>query len=723
MTCPFSISAHACHVAFACAMLAMGLHDCANAQQRLEKKLQVREIQPKPAEQAQANQTHHDGQTHTLDTVIITGERVDRSLRHTASSVMMLDGVDLDSHVHQPTVQDAVADVPNVLFPGSVTAPIIRGQDTQGPNSGASAFLSGTVPRATINVDGRYLSFNELVFGSVSIWDVESVEVFRGPQTVKQGANSIAGAIIVKTRDPGSTPEGAAQLQVGSDGMRRASAVLSGPLGRLGESDLSARLSVDRHGRDTFINYANPSFERGDTEQDFHSLNIRGKLLWRPRDLPDLEAKLTLAHVQERRPTTEAASQPFDRYESQTLTMPSFSQWSNSAVIDVDWRVRDTVRLHSRTDVSNLSVRRVSAPFTNGGAHIFQNTASNETRLSWGNSQSRWSGVAGLFLNHTDSDDTLYIRGISSFEDRKRNLGLYAETSYRLANRWLLSAGLRYQRDRVRRHGSTPYAAEGMAYDETFHALLPRLSLAYDLNGHTTVGVLVSKGYNPGGVGLSFAQGKTYTFGQESVWNHELFTRTSLQDGRLLLTSNLFYSDFRNSQRLLPDYLNGRLFGAIVVNAEKARAHGLELAADYRVNPRLRLKAGLGLLESKITQLAAANGNLLQGNDFGRAPRITLSLASQWAITPALDVALDIRHTGSYHSSDQNLPAYRVGAHTLANLRVNWRITRGVELFGFANNLLDKAVPAWNHDDRSAGGMVSSMLAPRQLGLGIKAMF
>ncbi|MGC8030374.1 TonB-dependent receptor plug domain-containing protein, partial [Salmonella enterica] len=84
-------------------------------------------------------------------------------------------------------------DVPNVIYTDSVGAPVIRGMDSQGPNNGQNVFWGGTVPRATINLDGHYLNYNEMYFGATSVWDLDSIEVFRGPQTTSQGANAIAG--------------------------------------------------------------------------------------------------------------------------------------------------------------------------------------------------------------------------------------------------------------------------------------------------------------------------------------------------------------------------------------------------------------------------------------------------------------------------------------------------------------------------------------------------
>ena len=552
------------------------------------------------------------------------------------------------------------------------------------------------------------------------MWDVPRVEVFRGPQTVTQGANSIAGAVVVHTKDPTFQREGAAQLVAGNGGTRRASAMLSGPLA---EGELAARLALDYSVRDTFIDYVNPRFAQGDTDQDFAARNARLKLLWRPARLPQLTARLTLAHAYSNRPTNEAASQPFGDFRSNALTMPSFKQWSNSAVADLAWRFDNGMELSNRTVLAHLNVRRSSEPFSNGYALIGMREVTNETKLSFGDERQPWRGALGLFVHRAHSDDLLYTNGRSDFEDRKQNLGLYGEISRRLAGKWLLSGGLRYQRDRVRRHGTTPFARAGMAYGQTFDALLPKLSLAYDISPASTVGLLLSKGYNPGGVNISFARGRVYEFGQESLRNYELFARSSLLDGRMLLTANLFFNDFHHSQRLLPDFLNGQPFGVVTVNADRARARGLELAADWQAHASLRLKAGLGLLHTRITRFTAPNGNLLENKEFSRAPRYSLSLGADWAPHPAVKLALAVRHTARYHSADDNGAAYRVPASTVVNASVSWQATRHVQVFGYVNNLFDRAISTWLYDNRTAGGIVSSMAPPRQLGLGIKAQF
>lgn len=651
-----------------------------------------------------------------LDEVVVTGEKIDRKLRHTAAAVTVKSSTELDNEFHRSSVAESLADVPNVVFHDTVSAPVIRGQDTQGPNFGASAFLGGTLPRAGINVDGHYLGHNEMVFGSYSFWDLDSIEVFRGPQTTTQGANSIAGAMIVKTKDPTFHREGAAQLEVGSLGMRRASAMLSAPLI---EDELALRLAVDRYSRDTFIDYVNPKFAKGASDQDFMQMNLRGKLLWQPKELPGLKTKMTFSRSQSNRPTTETASPPYDRNDNATRMMPSFDQKANTAVGDVSFQINGDVQFINRIEFTKLNVHRVSEPAANGNADIYQKSFSNDARLVFGNSDAIWSGLAGLFVSRVTSDDMLNTRGISTFEDEKKGLGVYGELTRRLGERWRLMGGLRYQQDQVQRSGTTPFSRKPLDYDQTFDSWLPKLSLAYDVNREWTVGGLLSKGYNPGGTGLSFANAAYMSFKPETVKNYELFTRGTLLDGRMSLEANVFYADIKNSQRLQPDYFNGLLYGMVVVNADKARTMGAEVSTAWQATKALRLRGSLGLLDTEI------KSGVFAGNQFAKAPKYTASLGADWHAAPGVRLSADVRRIGGADSDDANAAAYRVGGYTLANARISYAPVswRDVELFAFVNNLFDARKPTWKYDDRSVGGIVASMVAPRHFGVGVKADF
>ncbi|YBV94121.1 TonB-dependent receptor (plasmid) [Phyllobacteriaceae bacterium JZ32] len=657
-----------------------------------------------------------------LDPITVTGEGVQRSLFETATSVDVITEKDIRERVGTAHVSDLVRGTPNVLYTDTVGAPIIRGVDGQGPNFGSGAFFGGTVPRARINVDGHNLSFYESTFGATSIWDVESIEVFRGPQTTTMGANSVAGAIIVKTKDPTFTLEREAQVEYGTLNNKRASFVVSGPL----TDEFAARLAVDYSGRDTFIDYTNPNFGHGSTDQDFESFTGRLKLLWQPVEIPEFQAKLTLSHGRLNRPTSEGAYPPYEDLDNETLSMPSYDTRVSTGILDVSYDFGD-VKLTNQLQYSYGDITREAEPWTNGGATMDYRDVSNETRINFGTEDSTWSGVAGVYYSHVTSNDTLYLRGVSDFDDTKDSLGLFTEITWRFTERWALTGGLRYQFDHVQRYGSAPGYARNdtLDFDEEYDALLPKISLAYDLTPDLTVGALVNRGYNPGGAGLRFASASFYTFEPETLWNYELFARARLLDDRLMLSGNLFYTDQRDSQRVVPDYLNGQLYGNVVVNAEKAKSYGLEVSADYQALDALRIRASAGLLQTEITEFSYPSADIQEGNEFGRAPGYMFGFGADWDITEKVRLSGDVRHTDGYHSTDNNDPAYYIDSYTIANARIVYAPNESFQIYGYVNNIFDERTPTWKYDDRSARGIaiVGSMLEPRTFGVGMRVKF
>lgn len=676
-------------------------------------------LSPAPAT---AQQVGTSGAT-ALGTILVTGDNLVRDLMETPSSVSVVTADELErGRAGRDDVRTVIAGTPNVIYTDSVSSPVIRGQNSEGPHDGATAFFAGTVPRATINLDGHYLNYYELNFGATSIWDLDSIEVFRGPQTTSQGANAIAGAIVANTNDPTFAPEGAYRLEFGNYSQRRASFAWSGPL----NEQLAARIALDYSSRDTFIDYVSPGFIQNEIGQDFESLNARAKLLWRPTDIDGLEVRLTFSHSDVVRPTNEGAA-PDPRYEdlrSTAIWMPGWDQTTQSGVLDVDYDFGNGIVFTNRTEVSTSDIeRRVGTP-TAGDAEILQDTYSNDARLTFGTSEDVFSGVAGFYVGDTSSDEMLNQGGISTFEDRKRSLGLYGELSWRIDDRWTLTGGLRYQRDQIRRQGSVSplFANSDVDFDETFDAFLPRLALSYAVTPDWTVGGMISRGYNPGGVSLDFAGTRGWTtFEEETVWNYELFTRASLLEDRLFVSSNIFYMDYRNAQHSVSRVIDG-VAHIQTFNADRARSYGLELAADYRPTDALTLRASIGLMDTRLTEMT--NYPAYEGNEFSRAPGRTFSLGASWDVNDRLNLSGQLRFVDGYYSDAANTPAYEVDSYRLVDVQGSYQLNNGIELYGYVNNVFDERSPVLLS---AARGLVpftqASMTAPRMVGIGIRGRF
>ncbi|WP_343565079.1 TonB-dependent receptor [Kiloniella sp. b19] len=662
----------------------------------------------------------------TLEPVIITGEKVERDLKDTASSVFAYSADDIERQVEDSQLQDIVGNSPNIIYTGESSAPIIRGVDTQGPLEGSFAFLGGTIPRTRANIDGHYLNYNETVFGSSSIWDAESVEVFLGPQTTTQGANSIAGAIIVKTKDPTFTPEMKGQVQYGSRNSRRASVAVSGPL----SDEVAARVALDYRGRDTFIDYTNPAFVQGQTDQDIRDLTGRVKLLWVPDAMPELETKLTLSHMSANRPTIEAADPDFDDLDIFATGAPSWESRTTSLVSDVEYDFGDDLVLTNQFQLSRGHVERTVAS-GNGAAKLDTVDVSNEVRVNYGNEASEFSGFTGLYLSNLRSDEFLFQSGDNNFDDEKQSLGVFSELSWRPAERWTLTGALRYQYDRVKRDGDV-IPAFGSEYnsDQSFDEILPKFTVAYDATDDVTIGGLVSRGYNPGGGTLSFDSLTAYEFDEETSTNFEIFARTSFLNDRLRVNSNIFFTQYDDYQVSVPERT---VEATRIVNADEAETYGAEISADFQAMETLRLRGSLGLLHTEITgfsaEAAAIAGSDFEGNEFASAPSVTARIGADWNVVPDWTLSGEVVHVGSNNSRSNNADEYKVGSYTVANARVLYDLADNFQFFGYVDNVFDDRSPIQKRHDRSRsagpvlGPIVANVVKPREIGVGMKVNF
>lgn len=673
---------------------------------------------------AQDNGSNAGSGATLLDIIYVSGENIIRSLQETASSVEIITAEDQETRPEEHNVQSAISDVPNVYYPGTVgVAPVIRGQDTQGPNTGAVAFYSGTVPRASINIDGRYQSYFESVFGATSVWDIDQIEVFRGPQTTSQGANSIAGAIIVKTKDPTFTPEGALQAEYGNYNTHRVSGMLSGPL----SSQLAARVALDYYGRDTFIDYINSGFTEEATDLDIMSFTGRAKLLYTPDAIPGLTAKLTYATSQNNQPTYEAATvEPLDELQNDQASVPSFYSRTHTGIADLSYEFNNGFILSNQTQFSDIYVDRNLDPAGNGDAMIDQQNFSNEVLLNFGTADSKISGVAGVYGSYTYSDESLLLpyNGSPDFEDTKTNIGVFTEVDYRINEAWMLTGGLRFESDHVERSGlstTTGPVPVDFDYNETFNALLPKIALAYSITPDVTVGGLVNRGFNPGGVSFDLFTGNARPFDAETSWNFEVFGRANLLDDKLFVSANVFYTDFQDSQRYFQTTLPGSSATQVLtLNAEKAHSYGLEVAMSYQVLDNLRLNANAGLMRSEITQFDTLPN--VEGNEFSKAPGYTVGAGFDWTILEGLTLSANVEHFDGYFSDDLNAAAYEVDAYTIANTRATYQVHDHFQVYGYVNNIFDERVPTYMENRRGVANF-AVMTAPRMFGIGAKATF
>ena len=648
------------------------------------------------------------------DEIIVTGERVERTLRDTAASVDVTSAERIEAMSGADRIEQVLEQVPNVVVGLGGDGPAIRGQDTTGVLRDLPAFLGGNRPRATMLIDGRALGFNEFVFGAAPLWDIERIEVFRTPQTTTQGHNSIAGAIFIHSNDPTYDWEARGRAIAGNYRTRQMSALVSGPI--IGDQ-LAFRVAGDlRRGLPSVK--ITDNIRGADPNNDDYSL-LRVKLLSEPLFWPGSRIELAYNHSASLMPGGEHVRPPFHERRN-PLGIATFETNVDSLTASIEHPLAKDLRASTTLSHGDAYIRRYAVPGLGETKSNVRDFAI-ETLIDW-NPDGPARAVGGVAHRRSSLDqliDLTQFIGIGTFDDQQRSIGVFGEVSLEPAPRTTVSAGLRYQWDRQQRTGTIGTAANQVPLDyaRSFSAWLPKLSVAYDVTNAIRAGLLIQRAYNPGGVTLQLDTGEHDVFGAETLWNYELFARARLAGGALNLSGNLFYTTMRDSQRYrffvvsLPGGPPVTL--AQIFNVPRARSYGVEMTAEWRATAHLFVRAAVGFLDTKITRTEEASA-IFQGREFARAPGLTASASFDWRPVEGLRLSSQIRHHDSYFSDDTETAALRVGDATFVDARAAW--THGkFTLFGYVRNLFDtfriramfSATSAAAHD-------------PREIGLGIE---
>ena len=652
--------------------------------------------------------------------IIVTGERVTRSLRQTASSVVVFDARELERR-SEDRIDQLLAFVPNVQPGSGGEGPAIRGQDSTGVLRDVAAFLGGSRPRTTLSIDGRALTYYEFIFGSASTWDIASTEVFRGPQTTTNGRNSIAGAIIVHTRQPTFEWEGRARLTSGSFHSRQASAVVSGPIV---DQQLAVRASIDARMRETSSDLAD-AVVGADPNQDRYAL-ARLRFRAEPRAWPGLTLDTSYVHARSRAPQFDPVAPPFEdrRVPQAERTNGVYDINSDSFSAVAQAQLGPGLEWASTLSWGDGSIRRFGLPGL-GQAHTESRDFSIESTLNWQTYSALGlrGGVSHLTSHLRQEIDVTGIGlGKSAFQDRQQSGGLFAEASWRPMAALTLTGSLRYQRDSQDREGllRPPAGIRPFQYHQSFDAWLPRLSASYDLMDKLTVGLLAQRGYNPGGTTLDIYRQQRDDFDAETMWSFEAFVRAVFAGGRGLLTANLFYNDFSNAQRatrvMVQPPVGPPIATVDMVNVDAAEALGAEAQMIWALSGQLSLQLGVGLLDTRILRTRRGD-DPLAGKQFQRSPIVSASAGINWEPLEGLELSAQMRGSSGYFSDDFNTAELRIKGWAVVNARAAY--TRGsLTGFVYARNLFDRFYMTYLFNNRlgTAGD-------PRGWGLGLEARF
>lgn len=603
-----------------------------------------------------------ENNTITLDEITVVGEKFERNQSSTGSSTSVVTTDQLKREANLLSATQLLKRDVNILDTGlGNDLPSVRGVDGSGPAVGAVAFFAGSRPRLNMQIDGRTSSYNELAFGTKSLWDMKQVEIYRGAQSYAQGRNAIAGAVVMTSNDPTQEWEGAAKLNMGNHRLAQTAALISGPVVK---DELAFRLSVDHQQRETAVDL--PHYDPVGNPRWFKATNTRAKLLWTPSALPDLYSRLTFNHLNARAPQSETELQSHSpRY---TPERPVFQTRSASTIWDIGYQLSERWKWENKLVYTHfIHDRKTTSPFNTAlppnrrgvPARVDGNEFQIEPIVKY--ESEKYRGLFGLFYFNAKQDESVTMLNgriartpiTTNFNDKTKTKAAFGEITFTPDIPFELTLSARYEQEHHQRKGKS--AMFSINRDKKYNVFLPKADIAWKINDDQRLGFKVGKGYNPGGAGVTFGVPYTsYEYDAEYVWNYELYHRWTSADKRLRINSNLFYNDYKDMQ--LPFTLGPN--SIVIRNADKVITYGAEINTEWQATEKLALNAGIGMLKTDIKRYPNSG---IEGNKLARAPSFSGKVGANYRLLDHLEIGTNYSYNSSYYSTADNLANGKVG--------------------------------------------------------------
>lgn len=668
-----------------------------------------------------------------LEPVTVTAEKRSEDVQDIPSSVSVMTDTEIEE-AGITRLDDLTARVPNM----AVHAWGIRGQ-TNLYVRGVGAAVNN--PAIALYVDG--VGYMDDRGFDMDLFDLERIEVLRGPQGTLYGRNTLGGVMNIITRQPDNETNVAGKGTVGTYGTYEAMASLRTPLV---EDTLFLGLSGGFEGRDGYIQN-----EQLDTDADFREgRHGRAQLRWTPTD--KLDVSLTVDGERLRDGAYPMApldsvnsgeiNQDFEgsyhrdqfgvsasmAYKADDWTFTSITagrKLMDSADNDQDFSAFDLLNVYEDVHSSQLSQElRLASPDDDGptdwlvGAYAFHSTKDSDIERIYGSA----AGGLATLGNTTDSDQT------------SMGVALFGQVTHTIFDKLDLTGGLRldYENNSIDlSYVDTTGMSANSAFDASVHnvAWLPKAQVAYRFTPDVMAYAGVTRGYKAGGFDRDGSVSKA-GFDPEYSWNYELGFKSSWLDNRLNLNAALFYIDLQDQQV----YQTTAALVAVTTNAGKSRSMGVELESEFLINQYVSLEAGVGYTHARFTNYEDSGADYA-GNHIPMTPDYTFNVALpfRYALEEAsgsekpltLLLRPELKGIGpSYWDTANNL---KEGAYTLANLRCGLE-TENFDLVFWGKNLAGTKynVIALEASEYAAFGLPTrygELGAPRTFGVTVTARF
>lgn len=591
-----------------------------------------------------------------IEEVIVTARKRSEDLQNTPIAITaMTSSMLADRGVLN--AEDLQFHVPNFTFGKNITGGTNIAVRGIGNENIAIAGDAGVA----VHLDGHYIQNPS--FMTQDFYDVERVEVLRGPQGTLYGKNAIGGSVNIITKQPTEEFEAGLEVQGGNFSSRSVRGYASGSLG----DNLQGRIVGVNSKRDGYTK--NVTYGSDQDVSDYTA--VRGSILFTPTEKlevyltgHDYKSDDTVALVIDRYPTEEVlagfvanpwlSADPYERDPSKVRNdiRAEGSSDSRGYSVDITWELEDMIFRSLSSDIKSSNYRKNDIDgsdqifsFTSNDYNIdhfsqeFQLMSTNDGGIQW---------ITGLYYYAEDSTGIINVDFFDVFGAplpdttlfnipdtlEATSVGAFAQIGVPVGERLELTFGLRYSGD-TKEYSNGFFAPDfglfGPAVHdkETWSKNTWKLGANYALSDDSMLYATVSTGYKAGGYSFS-----NIPFDPELVTAYEVGMKSQFSDNKVRLNIAAFYNDYTDKQEENRDPVTAV---AIWENAGEAELYGLELEMLASPFEGLQLDTTFSYLHAEYTDFMTSdqlNADIglqdLSGNTLPRSPKYKIALGMQY---------------------------------------------------------------------------------------------
>ena len=668
-----------------------------------------------------------------LDPIIVTATLRNTPALELPASVTVLDAQTLRD-AGGANLEDVLGLIPNLNWSGDTALPRyfqLRGigelEQYQGAPNPSVGFLIDDIDFSGLGTAG-------------TLYDLDQVDVLRGPQATRYGANALAGLIYLRSAEPTDTFYTRVDAGAGDYNTRSVGGVVSGPVEAL---DSAFRLAAQHYYTDGY--YHDLYLHRRDTDAQ-NEYTLRGKWLYTPMDTLRIELTALQVNIDngydafaiDNSRNTESDQPGVDSQHSTGVSVRAHylpnDTWGITAIATY---AKSVIKYSYDGDWGNPLLWAPDAAVDQYSEIQNRGRTTKTVELRVGTEAEHGFGwLAGLYVNRLDetlSDLSLgYYQPLGAAPDpasdqfdnvidsgyRARNVAVFGEIDADLGAKLRTSVGLRGERWSADYQGTTTYfLGSNTGYTNatvvptaiesaTTATLNPvndlwggHAALTYKIADGQSVYATLSRGYKAGGFNLS--QGllpSQLSFNPETDVNVETGYKASLFERRLVVNADVFYlhrhdAQIKTSFQSVAD--NPDDFVYYTGNAASGRNYGLESEVEWRLNDRFTVGGDLGLLQThfeNFVQQGATGATLVSvSRELANAPHWQAAVNATYRDARGPFGRIDVTGMGGYYF---DLPPNETTSspYALFNGKLGWETARwSVDLSG--RNLLNKRYP------------------------------